>query len=115
MATVDATRQTDLATATADRNPRIASPAAEAANAVTNQNDGQNVLFVDGHVTFETRCHCGLKQDNTYTLSPNSSEGSAFGIHPPTTQFSPRNECDSVLVHDALVFWVRDSASSVRR
>jgi len=68
----------------ADRNPWIDSPAAEAkdirffnpegrreavkaGNAVAHKNEGQNVLFVDGHVSFEESPACGIHDDNIYT------------------------------------------------
>jgi len=71
----------------ADRNPWIASPASEGkdpilmylfnpdggkkavnvGNAIAHQEDGQNVLFVDGHVGFEKRSFCGINNDNIYT------------------------------------------------
>lgn len=106
----------------ADRNPWIRSPAAEpasfslfvpdippfdgsaemarAGNAIAHQNDGQNVLFLDGRVNFETRSFCGLDQDNIYTISSNVQEGDPHGWSPPTSQFDPTNGRDSVLVHD---------------
>ena len=36
-------------------------------NAITHQDDGQNVLFMDGHVNFEKRSYCGIDDDNIYT------------------------------------------------
>ena len=32
-----------------------------------NRRDGQNVLFLDTHVTYEKRAYCGLEDDNIYT------------------------------------------------
>ncbi|MHC4805077.1 MAG: DUF4190 domain-containing protein, partial [Planctomycetota bacterium] len=69
----------------ADRNPWIRSPAAEAkafpgrfnpdggrragnyGNSIAHQEDGQNVLFMDGYVGFEKRSFCGINDDNIYT------------------------------------------------
>jgi hypothetical protein len=76
----------------ADRNPWIASPAADpslwvnfmpdiafpggamgnsatarSGNSITHQQDGQNVLFVDGRVSFEKRAFCAVENDNIYT------------------------------------------------
>jgi len=125
-------RDPNLAVA-ADRNPWITSPGANAGNfapfmpdippycgsaemaragnAVSHQNDGQNVLFLDGRVNFETRSYCGTRSDdvpaaflgapdNIYTLSQNRDTGDPRGMVPPVSQFDPANECDSVLVHD---------------
>ena len=36
-------------------------------NATAHQEDGQNVLFVDGHVSFERVSFCGVDEDNIYT------------------------------------------------
>jgi hypothetical protein len=71
----------------ADRNPWMDSPAAAAknmdgpppfvpyggresvktGNAIAHEEDGQNVLFLDSHVGFETRPFCGINDDNIYT------------------------------------------------
>ena len=36
-------------------------------NAVTHQKDGQSVLFMDTHVSFEKQPFCGINDDNIYT------------------------------------------------
>ena len=36
-------------------------------NAITHQDDGQNVLFMDSHVNFEKRSYCAIDDDNIYT------------------------------------------------
>ena len=68
----------------ADRNPWLIAPGADpknialynpdggrkaerAGNAITHQEDGQNVLFMDGHVGFEMRPFCSVNDDNIYT------------------------------------------------
>jgi prepilin-type processing-associated H-X9-DG protein len=69
----------------ADRNPWIVSPSGErkdmrssfnpdgdrtaikTGNSMVHQEEGQNVSFVDGHVTFEDHSFCGIKDDNIYT------------------------------------------------
>ncbi len=68
----------------ADRNPWFKSPAGEAkdfakfnpkgdreavkaGNSASHENEGQNVLSKDGHVTFETEPLCGVNRDNIYT------------------------------------------------
>jgi hypothetical protein len=127
-----ASRDPNLAVA-ADRNPWIMSPAAEpadfslfmpdilpysgsaetarAGNSVTHQNDGQNVLFLDGCVRFETRSYCGATNadapaalsdmpDNIYALSSYISAGDPLGVVPSLSLLAVPNEYDSVLVHD---------------
>lgn len=111
----------------ADRNPWIQSPAAEpgnygdfqpdippwtgspamaqAGNSITHGGNGQNVLFLDGRVVFQTRPHCGVDADNIYTLSTDLSSGSPLGTMPvPGPDLEAANELDSLLVHDPDVF-----------
>jgi hypothetical protein len=69
-------------------------------NAMTHERDGQNVLFLDGRVTFETRSFCGVGRDNIYTISDRGPDGGdPFGMTPPALA-RPQNESDSLLVHD---------------
>ena len=106
----------------ADRNPWLRSGAAEGTpfdrfkpdiapwnatteqarqgNSISHNQDGQNVLFLDGHVTFEERAYCGLDDDNIYTISTFPDTGDSFGTAPPPCHFDPSNRSDSVLVHD---------------
>lgn len=113
----------------ADRNPWIVSPAGEPiqenwvtfvpdtpiyggtveyarlGNAIAHANDGQNVLFLDGRVTFETRSYCGVGDDNIYTASTIAEKGDPKGTTPiASPSFQPRSEVDSLLVHDPSVF-----------
>jgi len=101
----------------ADRNPWIISPGADpknialynpdggrkavrAGNAVTHQEDAQNVLFVDIHVGQEKRSFCGINDDNIYT----SWDGGdiRIGAPPMVGGTGPQNRLDSLLVHDGL-------------
>ena len=102
----------------ADRNPWIDSPAAEGkdrallagfnpdggkeavriGNAIAHQEDGQNVLFLDGHVDFHEQSCCGIYDDNIYTYW---SEGDIRRGSPPIPGASePMGRLDSLLVHD---------------
>lgn len=115
-------RDPNLAVA-ADRNPWITSPAREAGffahfrpnippynatieqaltgNAISHQGDGQNVLFLDGRVTFEDRSFCGLGKDNIYTRSVLGASGHPVGEQPVyDSHYGARNGKDSLLVHD---------------
>ena len=110
----------------ADRNPWFPSPAsdpppwvafkpdlpgfgggpqqARASNAIAHQQDGQNVLFLDGRVTFETRSYCGVEsyygigKDNIYTVGTLDG-GEPYGTMPGLFSV-PLSETDSLLVHD---------------
>lgn len=107
----------------ADRNPWFTSPAGEASlftlfrpdvapfygtteqaragNAVTHGRDGQNILFLDGRVTFEKRAYCALEKDNIYTQAVGSIDrGLPWGVVPHVAFAAPANPKDSVLVHD---------------
>jgi prepilin-type processing-associated H-X9-DG protein len=109
----------------ADRNPWIKSPASDAGvftafkpdagatggtgtsddakkgNAINHQGDGQQVLFLDGHVEFAKRAYCSIEDDNIYTVSRNATQGDALGIQPiPAAGLTPANRKDSLLVHD---------------
>ena len=99
----------------ADRNPWIASPAAEPkdislfnpdggrefaniGNAIAHQEDGQNVLFMDTHVFFHNRSYCGVNDDNIYTFwGPGDIRRGNIPI-PGVSE--PANRLDSLLVHD---------------
>jgi prepilin-type N-terminal cleavage/methylation domain-containing protein/prepilin-type processing-associated H-X9-DG protein len=102
----------------ADRNPWIDSPAAMAktmsgppqfnpdlgkeninvGNAIAHQEDGQNVLFMDGHVDFERQSFCGINDDNIYTYW-DGGDIRVGGIPVPGTS-EPKDRLDSLLVHD---------------
>jgi hypothetical protein len=110
----------------ADRNPWMASPGLNAklfpgsadgkrtfqgkagssgdqmyGNSAVHQGDGQNVMFLDTHVTFEKRAYCGWEDDNIYTISTDPNAGDPLGIAPAySPKPSPANRKDSVLAHD---------------
>jgi len=98
----------------ADRNPWIISPGADpknitfynpdggkktvgAGNAITHQEDGQNVLFIDNHVGFEKRPFCGINDDNIYTFW-DGGDIRIGGV--PVRGSVPMDRLDSLLVHD---------------
>lgn len=99
----------------ADRNPWIMSPAAEAknmaqfnptgtidqqkyGNSVSHKEDGQNVLFMDGHVYFEKRAYCAINDDNIYTYWDGGDI--RRGAAPVVGGSEPKGRKDSFLVHD---------------
>lgn len=98
----------------ADRNPFILGPmtdpknislfdpkggreATRMGNAWQHQNDGQNVLSVDTHVSFEKVPYCGIDGDNIYTFWDG---GDIRRGAPPTLGSQPMDRVDSLLVHN---------------
>ncbi len=99
----------------ADRNPWTKSPAGDAkpfpglysptggreavkaGNAIQHQEDGQNVLFLDNHVSFEKQPFCGINDDNIYTFWDG---GDIRRGAPPTLTSEPKDRTDSLVVHD---------------
>jgi len=71
-------------------------------NAVAHQEDGQNVLFLDSHVTFEKRSFCAINDDNIYTFWDGGDirDGTSGGR--PTIGSVPSNRLDSLLVNDGM-------------
>ena len=101
----------------ADRNPWMDSPGAraknmrlfvpegeraavKAGNALAHEEEGQNVLIVDGHVSFEDHPYCGIDDDNIYT---HWDGGDIRRGAVPTYGSSPQHIADSFLVHDPQV------------
>jgi len=100
----------------ADRNPWLPSPAGQRsktdfqafdpngtrtiikrANALPHRGDGQNVLFIDCHTSFERQPFCGVKNDNIYT--PQTTTDIRKGALPTLTA-QPANRNDSLLLND---------------
>jgi len=78
------------------------SPDAElrkAGNAIAHGNDGQNVLFLDGHVAFEKRSFCGVQDDNIYTACAKTGEIQQ-GVAPGSGGARPLHREDSLLVNE---------------
>lgn len=102
----------------ADRNPWMDSPAAFAkqhpgffypdgsreaikyGNARAHEEEGQNVMFLDGHVAFEDRSFCSVRDDNIYTYWDG---GDMRRGSPPTIGCCSQHPIDSLLVHDAIL------------
>jgi hypothetical protein len=103
----------------ADRNPWMKAPGAEGktpdlmsafnpdggreyinlGNAITHQEDGQNVLFMDNHVAFEKVPFCGINDDNIYTWDDLSGDP-RLGGYPIANASEPTHKTDSFLVND---------------
>ena len=104
----------------ADRNPWISSPGAEGkdatllssyiptgdkemvnrGNAITHQEEGQNVLFMDNHVTFHKQPFCAVNDDNIYTFWAPGLDV-RIGSYPLPNASEPQDRLDSYLVNDA--------------
>ena len=65
-------------------------------NTPNHDNDGQNVLYADGHVEFQQTPLCGANNDNIYTaaFSAASTDGASAADNDP----DPRAATDSVLL-----------------
>lgn len=84
------------------RNPSAFNPngdktAIKNGNTFCHQDEGQNVLYLDSHVEFQSVSFCGINQDNIYT----SWNGGDIrkGI-PPEVGSQPASNTDSLLVND---------------
>jgi prepilin-type N-terminal cleavage/methylation domain-containing protein len=74
-------------------------------NAQTHQEDGQNVLFMDGHSVFEKSPRCGVDDDNIYTkwIGTGTAAGDKTNGIYPVVPVDPANRNDSFLVTDGAV------------
>jgi prepilin-type N-terminal cleavage/methylation domain-containing protein len=69
-------------------------------NATVHQEEGQEVMFLDGHVSFEKRAFCGVEEDNIYTISRYKDKSDSLGTIPTQMSCTPNGRKDSVLLHD---------------
>jgi prepilin-type N-terminal cleavage/methylation domain-containing protein len=74
---------------------------AKLGNAITHQEEGQNVLFLDSHVQFETIACCAINEDNIYTTQLSNGDVKK-GVKPGINSL-PLNRVDSLLVDDRLL------------
>ena len=73
----------------------------KAGNAIAHGNDGQNVLFLDGHVAFEKRAFCGVMSDNIYTFCARTGAGPIEQGTPPADGGDvPQHKEDSLLLNE---------------
>jgi prepilin-type N-terminal cleavage/methylation domain-containing protein/prepilin-type processing-associated H-X9-DG protein len=70
-------------------------------NAQTHQEDGQNVLFMDGHSRFEKSSRCGVDDDNIYTRWSTATPpaNKTNGTY-PVSMVDAADRTDSFLVTD---------------
>jgi hypothetical protein len=70
---------------------------ARCGNAPTHYREGQSVVYLDTHVTFEVRPYCGVLDDNIYTSWDGKDR---IRGKPPVLGSQPAGEEDSLLVND---------------
>lgn len=71
-------------------------------NAAAHQREGQNVLFMDNHVTFEKQSFCGVDEDNIYSIR-DPVAAIQQGVPPVCDVYDmsqPTNLTDSLLVNE---------------
>ena len=67
-------------------------------NSPNHQNEGQNVLFLDGHVNFSKKPTVGVNGDNIYTMQSGYTTLDALFGQQPADFFGPLTNTDSVIV-----------------
>ena len=101
---MDPNRVADPNTGWARFDPSVSdSNEARIGNSDAHGREGQNVLFLDGHVRFHRRPTCGLDGDNIYSIASDTTEmGRAKGCRPQVYDpAQPLNRRDSMLVQEA--------------
>ena len=81
-------------------NPAGGKDAAKLGNAITHQDEGQNVSFLDGHVSFESLSSCGINEDNIYS-SQAANVDLRKGLK-PSEKSTPLNRSDTLIFDDRL-------------
>ncbi len=66
-------------------------------NTPCHKDEGQNVMFLDTHVNFESVSFCGMNEDNIYT---SWNETDIMRGKPPVFSSKPEGRTDSLLVND---------------
>lgn len=69
-------------------------------NSATHDREGQNVLFNDGHASFEKRPDVGTKYDNIYTIGGETEAEKRIGTPPTSEKLDAADEYDSLLIND---------------
>ena len=69
-------------------------------NSINHQDEGQNVLYLDGHVYFENVSFCAINDDNVYTSATANGNDIMKGIKPDNGGWAPTTRQDNILVMD---------------
>ena len=69
-------------------------------NSQPHDREGQNVLYVDGHVEFLKSSDVGVDGDNIYTIGGETEKERRIGKAPAGRDIDAANETDSLLVND---------------
>ena len=80
-------------------NPDAGRELVKIGNAITHEEEGQNVLFMDAHVGFEKRPFCAVNDDNIYTFW-DGTDIRRGGLPYPLAN-EPADKLDSFLVNDS--------------
>jgi len=74
------------------------------ANSNNHDKDGQNILYGDGHVAWESNPFVGTNRDNIYTAAKDSTGGQA-AANATSTRFGAFDANDSILIPDDEASW----------
>jgi len=95
------TGRTDLITQPPTYGPDMSTETAKAGNALTHQEEGQNVLFLDSHVEFAKKPLCGINDDNIYTFwNSTTIYTGEYPMNATPSTSDPKRRSDSYLVND---------------
>ena len=83
-------------------NPEGSREAVKIGNAIAHDEEGQNVLFLDGHVNFEETPFCGINGDNIYTYW-DGGDIRRGGLPMPGVS-EPMGRLDSYLVNEPTAY-----------
>jgi prepilin-type processing-associated H-X9-DG protein len=75
-------------------------------NSTNHSGDGQNVLFLDGHVEFQNNPFCGAHRDNIYTFGDSGEDPNSHALLQSSGEGiwgSPASKADSVLLPAAIM------------
>jgi prepilin-type N-terminal cleavage/methylation domain-containing protein len=80
-----------------ENNPLFWKETKKYVNSTNHDGEGQNVMWSDGHTTYEKSSYVGIDLDNIYTAVPEGFTGKS-GDTPGLLSVRPKNATDSVLI-----------------
>ncbi|MBN2315914.1 MAG: hypothetical protein JXM79_18450 [Sedimentisphaerales bacterium] len=90
-------------------NPEGGRASVKEGNSMAHWEEGQNVLFLDGHVSFEESSCCGVHNDNIYTFWDGGDI--RIGSPPVACVSEPQDRIDTLLVNEPGIY----KATTVRQ